>query len=389
MMPSILISAGEVSGDLHGAFLVQEMQRHSPNLRFFGIGGNEMKAAGVELRYHIDRMGILGITEALRHLGFIRRVLKELRGQMEERPPDLVILIDYPGFNLRLAKIASQLSVPVLYYIAPQVWAWGARRIKTIARYVDTVAVILPFEKELYTKAGLEAEFVGHPLLERLDPHIEKTAFMDRYGFENSRPIVGLLPGSRSTEIRRLLPVMLETAKRMRADLDTLQIALATVPSTKMDRMNEILHRHNMSVPVIQGATQAVINASDLLLIASGTATLEAACYGTPSLILYKVSLITWIIAKLLVKLPYIGLVNIVAGKEIVPEYIQFKAQPGRVAGHALRLLKDEGRRRKMQAEMKNVRTKLGQPGASARTARIALNMLEKSQRRSRVQRDR
>jgi lipid-A-disaccharide synthase len=378
-MPSICISAGEVSGDLHGASLVREMQKQVRDLEFFGMGGNEMKSAGVELRYHIDRMGIVGVTEAFKQLRFITKMLRELRTLMEERHPDLVILIDYPGFNLRLARIASQLSIPVLYYIAPQVWAWGARRMKTIAQYVDRVAVILPFEAELYTRVGVQAEFVGHPLLERLETTFDREAFLCRHNLKDSELLLGLLPGSRSSEIRRLLPIMLESAEIVQSEIGDVQIVIAAASSKDVHQIEEIIHEHNMSVPVIQGATHEVMNHSDLLLIASGTATLEAACYGTPSLLLYKVSLISWCLARIMVKVPHIGLVNIVAGKEIVPEFIQFQVVPARVASHAILLLKDKKRRQRMRDEMLNVRGRLGEAGASAKTARLALDLMKKA----------
>lgn len=376
-MPSVLISAGETSGDLHSARLVHEMKKRDPNLTFFGIGGDEMKAAGVELIYHIDRMGIVGFTEAVRHLGFVRDVLNELRAQIRQRQPDLVILVDYPGFNLRLARIASESSVPVLYYIAPQIWAWGAGRIKTLARYVDTVAVILPFETELYQKAGMDATFVGHPLLERLDLKESRETFLGQHTFDPTRPLIGLLPGSRGKEIERLLPVMLKSTVHMRKGINDLQFAIAAASAGDVDQIQSLLQQHQQDIPVLQGCTHEIMSYSDVLLIASGTATLEAACFGTPSLLLYKVSLLTYLIARVVVKIPRIGLVNIVAGKEIIPELIQFKATPRNVAAQTLSLLVDEERRQAMQSELKEVRTTLGQPGASARTAQIALDLIQ------------
>lgn len=384
-MPSVLISAGEVSGDLHGAHLVQEMRKQAHDLQFFGIGGNEMRASGVELHYHIERMGIVGITEAIRHVWSVRRVLNKLRELMEQRRPHLAILIDYPGFNLRLAKMASQMSIPVLYYIAPQVWAWGIRRIKAIARYTDTVAVILPFEVSTFRKAGIDAEFVGHPLLERLGPTLEQEQFFVQYGLKDSSPILGLLPGSRPNEIRRLLPVMLKSANIIQQKVRDLEVMVAAASQTDAGQIEETIRQGGIEARVLHGFTPEIISYSDLLLVASGTATLEAACHGTPSLILYKVSFITWLAAKLLVHVPHIGLVNIVAKKEIVPEYIQFDATPEKIASGAIDLLNDEKRRQNMRFEMKKVREKLGEPGASVQTARIALDMLMSQSRSSPV----
>lgn len=385
-MPTVFISAGEVSGDLHSARLVHEMKKLDPNLRFAGIGGDRMKAAGVELIYHIDQMGIVGITEVFRHLGFVRKVLEKLRSLLRERQPDLVILVDYPGFNLRLARIASEASVPVLYYIAPQVWAWGARRIRTLARYVDKVAVILPFEAELYRQAQVDVAFVGHPLLERLAWTPDDDAFFSQHHVDRSIPLLGLLPGSRESEIKRLLPVMLKSTERMTKASGDLQRIVAAASPSVVSQIRTILQQHRLNLPVLQGETHNIMRYSHVLLIASGTATLEAACYGTPSLILYKVSFLSWLIAKKLVQVPHIGLVNIVAGKEIVPELIQFNATPKKVSIQALNLLQNDERRRAMQTEMKRVREQLGEPGASAKTARIALDLIRRDHANARAQ---
>lgn len=358
---------------------MMEMRKQTPDLVFFGIGGNEMKNAGVEVRYHIDHMGVVGLVEAVRHLPFVRRVLNDVHRLMKERRPDLVIVIDYPGFNLRLARMASRMAIPVLYYIAPQVWAWGGRRIKTIARFVNKVAVILPFERDLYRQAGIDVEFVGHPLLEQVDCALGRDTFFRQCGLSASRPLLGLLPGSRGTEVRRLLPVMLKTSDIMRKHVTDLQIVVAPASTADVRHIESGIRKHAPTVSVIRGSTREVMKYADLLLIASGTATLEAACYGTPSLILYKVGLLTWLVARLLVKVPHIGLVNIIAGREIVPEFIQFDATPSNVVSEALILLKDAERRQETRSLMADVREKLGTKGASAKAARIALDMVMSS----------
>ncbi len=336
-----------------------------------------MKAAGVETLYHIDQMSLIGATEVIRHLPFITKVLRNLESLMKANPPDLVVLVDYPGFNLRLARIASRLSIPVFYYIAPQVWAWGAGRLKTMSRHVRKVAVILPFETELFRRAGIDAEYVGHPLLEDQGRLLDRATFFQRHGLANGRPLLGLLPGSRPMEIERLLPVMLKASRLMRAAVPSLQVAIACAPSVEPQQVKESLQREGLDACLVCGYTHEVMQHSDLLLVASGTATLEAAWYGTPCLILYKVSPLTWLLAHILVKVRSVGLVNIVAGKRIVPEFLQGKAKPAPVAAEATELLHHEGLRTSMQSEMKRVRDQLGEAGASRRTAAMIAAMLQ------------
>jgi len=371
-----MIIAGEASGDLHGSGLIREMKRLQPDLRFFGIGGPRMQEMGIELIYSIDEMSVVGFVEAIKSLPHHRKALGHLSRLMDERGPDLVILIDYPGFNLRLAKIAKQKGLKVLYYIPPQVWAWGGGRIKTIARYVDKVAVILDFEKEIYRRAGLDAEFVGHPIVEVLKTKWSREEFLKINGLNPEGKILGLLPGSRTQEIKRLLPEMLKTATAIRKEVRALQVLISVFPGVDLGLYRQLTDN---SVRLIKDSTYELISYADLLLVASGTATLEAAYFGTPIIVVYKLSLLSWLLGKLVVKTKDIGLVNIVAGRRIVPEFVQWDFKAEKITPVALEILRDERRRDLLRRELLRVKDRLGGEGASRRTAQLAIQMLKKA----------
>jgi lipid-A-disaccharide synthase len=374
-----LIVAGEASGDLHGAGLVHELKRLAPEAEIFGVGGDGMAAAGMELLFHIRDMAVIGFTEVLRHLRFFRHVMRTLESEVTRRRPLVVVLIDYPGFNLRFAaRLRARYEKPakILYYIAPQVWAWGAKRIPKMAQLIDRMAVVFPFEVPLFQAAGIRAEFVGHPLLEGLCPQLNTTAFFARYHLDATRPLLGLLPGSRKQEIERLLPDMLATAQFLRQTIAGLQIAVAMAPT-----LPERLYRawiKDDDIRLVANATYEVMRESSVCLVCSGTATLETACFGTPLAVVYRVSRLSYEIGKRVVKLPYIGLVNVVAGRKIVPEFIQHDFVPERVAPVLAKLIKDGEYRAEVQSALSEVRTKLGTPGASRRTAELALQLCER-----------
>ncbi|MCI0691527.1 lipid-A-disaccharide synthase [candidate division KSB1 bacterium] len=374
-----LIVAGEASGDLHGAGLVHELKRLAPEAEIFGIGGDGMKAAGMDLLFHIRDMAVIGFTEVLRHLRFFRRVMRTLEDEAARRRPAVVVLIDYPGFNLRFAaRLRARYEKPpkILYYIAPQVWAWGAKRIPKIARLVDQMAVVFPFEVPLFQSAGIPTEFVGHPLLEELRPKLNTGEFFARHQIAATRPLLGLLPGSRRQELERLLPDMMATAQLLRQTIPDLQIAVAMAPT-----LPEAFYRtliKNDGIHLVANATYEVMRDSSACLVCSGTATLETACFETPLAVVYRVSRLSYEIGKRVVKLPYIGLVNVVAGRQIVPEFIQHDFVPERVAPILAKLIKDDEYRTEVQSALAEVRTKLGTPGASWRAAGLALQLCER-----------
>ncbi|MCK5732607.1 MAG: lipid-A-disaccharide synthase, partial [Candidatus Latescibacteria bacterium] len=367
---------GEASGDLHGAHLVAAIRRRGIEATCFGIGGDRMAGEGVELLRHTNEMAIMGFVEVVRHLPFIRTVLREIETALDTRRPDLVILIDYPGFNLRVAKMAKARSIPVLYYIAPQVWAWGASRMEKIVERVTRMAVILPFEEPLFQRFGMDAQFVGHPLLDRVEVRGSKTEFFRAHGLEEGRPLIGLLPGSRHQEIERLFPAMLEAVGKLRAQGMDVQAVVGAAREIPSEMLDAVMRKVGVQAKRIEGATYEVMAHSDLLWATSGTATLEAAILGTPMLILYRASFLSYLIGRMVVKIPYIGLPNIVAGRKIVPELIQREVRAERIATQAMAVLSDAGERRTMQEGLAEVRAKLGEKGASERVAGIVGEML-------------
>lgn len=376
-----MIIAGEASGELHGAGVVAALKARHPDMDVFGVGGDRMERAGCELIYPIERFSVMGITEVVRHLPFIRRALRRLDGLLESRRPELVILIDYPDFNLRLARKARRRGIPVLYYISPQVWAWRPRRIHAIVRNVDCMAVVFPFEVELYEKAGGKVVFVGHPLLEVLESRQSKAEFCEAAGLDPDRPIIGMLPGSRIMEVERMLPAMAGTLKTVRKELPGTQGVIGLAPTVSRTDLaaclaaNAALEEDARRVPVVEGSTYEVMRHADLLLVTSGTATLESACFDTPLLVLYRMSRLSWWIARRLVSIPDIGLVNVVAGRRIAPEFLQDAVNPEMLSPVVLDLLKNPEKRQAMARQLREVRTRLGTPGASSRVADLALDM--------------
>jgi len=372
-----MIVAGEASGDLYGAGVIVALRKKAPGIGFFGIGGPSMEEAGARILFRASEVAVVGITEVLPKMRIIRRALHGLKDALEDNPPDLVMLIDYPGFNLNLAKKAHDLGIPVLYYIPPQVWAWRERRVKKIAERVDRAAVILPFEKEFYSGCGIQVEYVGHPLLDGMENGRSSEQVREDLGIGGVQfPVVGLLPGSRNEEIARHLPPIVSAAEIISRTYPKLSCILPLASTVDKEFVKPYLENAQVDVVVHSGNTREVLRACDLALIASGTATLEAAITGTPMVILYRVSVLTYLLGKLLAKVSHIGLVNLVAGREIVPELIQGDAIDTRLAEEGLCLLEDEARREEMKEDLRLVREQLGQGGASEKVAALAAEMM-------------
>jgi lipid-A-disaccharide synthase len=367
--------AGEASGDLHGSGVVRELRKRVPSLEIFGIGGDRMQEEGMELLYHISAMSFMGFAEVVRNIRFIRAVERHLAREMARRRPDVVVLIDYPGFNLRLAQRARRAGIRVLYYISPQVWAWHKNRVQQMRSCVDSIKVVFPFEVDIYRNEGMDAEFVGHPLVERIGSTLSRTEFRERYRMVPGKKILALLPGSRPQEISTIFPTMLQAAERLRTALD-LEVAVGVAPNLGAGFLRPYLPQGS-PIHCIEHGTYDLMAHADAAIVTSGTATLETGWFGTPMAVVYRTSAITFFIGRMLVDVPHIGLVNIVAGKRIVPEFIQGEMTAANLEIAVGRMLRDQSYASDLRHELAVIRTKLDGPGASARVAEGILRLAE------------
>jgi len=365
----IFISAGDPSGDRHAADLIRELRSLNADVEIEGFGGHLMAQAGADLMARLAEQSIIGVAAVLPRLFFYRRLLKEAVARMQERRTDVLVLVDYPGFNLRLAEAAKRAGIKTVYYIGPQIWAWGAGRVERIKRVIDLMLVVFEFEIDLYERAGVPVRFVGHPLLDQLDFDADPAGFRRREGLDAETPLLGLIPGSRMSEVNRLFPVMLEAGAMVRRALGRLQLAVAVAPGLDPKRFEYWMNRTDVSATVLEGRTHALMQAADLALVTSGTATLETALLGTPELVLYRTDVFTYYLARLLIKLPRIGLVNVVAQRELAPEFIQHRCMPDAVAKAAMGYLRDQNAKTAFGPVAYELRTKLGKPGAAERAA--------------------
>ena len=374
MPKRILVIAGEASGDLHGGPLIEALYKREPDLEIFGIGGNRMQSAGMTLLYHVQDVAFIGFAEIVKHLGTFKKIFDHLVNELKKQNPDLVILIDYPGFNLRFGKKASDLDFPVFYYIAPQVWAWRRGRAKKMAKFIDRMAVIFDFEVEFFSRYGIDTHFVGHPLLDGLHVNMSKHDFFQSLKLDPEKPLLALLPGSRKQEIENLLPVMLDAAKKIKSDNPNLQIAVSRAATISGEMMTTIQANH--SVKIVEKEIYELMSYAQAAIVASGTATLETACLKTPFIIVYRVAPLSFFIGKRVVKLSHIGLANIVAGEQVAKEFIQHHVDADNIAKAVKPLLFDDKVRRQARQSMGTVREKLGQPGAAEKTAELVLDMI-------------
>lgn len=370
---AIMIVAGEASGDLHGASLAKALKQLRPEIRLVGVGGQHMRAAGVELVPGLHRLDVVGVPGPVAIWKGLANMLT-LKRFFRRESLDGVVFVDNPSMNLRLARIAAKLGHRVIYYIAPQIWAWGRRRINLIKRVVRRMIVILPFEEPLYREADVPCNFVGHPLLDHVAQGYDTASARRQLGLPVQGLILGVLPGSRHAEIESLLPTMLDAAGRIRESFPDLHCVIGQAPTVAAEWVNEVIDQKKIPVTVVPNRPEEVMAAADLLLVASGTATLQAALVGTPMILTYRVSLLTHLLAKMVITVEYVGLVNLVAGSGIVPELLQSEMTAERLSAEALRLLKDQTRYDQMREALGGIRARLGSPGASLRAAEVVLD---------------
>ncbi len=372
-MREILVITGESSGESYGAELIREIKKIVPDLRFFGIGGEEMAKEGVELIFHIEQISIIGILEAIPHLLRLSRIKREIVIETKRRKPACAILIDSPDFNLRVAKELKRTGIPVIYFISPTVWAWRKGRIKKIKKYVSLLLIIFPFEKEIYERAGVPHIFVGHPLLDRVKVDAEREELRRSLGIDNSKPVISILPGSRKTEIRNHLPILVDSLKELRKSID-FKAFLIKAPGISYDLIREYLK--DFEIELVGNERYRMMACSDIALASCGTSNLELLLLGVPFVAFYKLSKLSYLIAKVLVKVKYASIVNIMAGREIIPELLQSNFNKNNVVEKIQFLLFSEKERERIKNEFKRIKDTLGDEGAMSRSAKGIVEFL-------------
>jgi lipid-A-disaccharide synthase len=372
-MKRIMIIAGEASGDLHASHLVRQIRGKLPGSQFIGIGGTRMRDAGVKLIFENHELAVTGFSEVLTKIGKIWKAYQKVRATLRRLRPDLLILLDFPDFNLQVGKAAKKTGIPILYYISPQVWAWRQKRIGQIKGMVEKILVILPFEASLYGSKGV---FVGHPLLDEIDRPGSPEEVRECFGIAEGSPIVALLPGSRRNEIAQLLPVMEKAAEKIQQKIPTVAFLLPVAPTITEEQIMAEIENTPVHITPVRGKAYDALSVSDFAMVASGTATLEAAIMGTPMVILYKVTPFTYFFAKRLVKVPHIGLINMVAGDRIVPELLQDRVTAEAIAEEGIRVLEDSSYSMAVSGKLKDGVARLGDPGASERAADVVMELI-------------
>jgi lipid-A-disaccharide synthase len=376
-MKRVLIVAGETSGDLHGASLMRAMHEDDRSIEFRGIGGTRMIEAGLDPIRHVRDMNFMGFIEVVRHLPFILRTFRDIRRLITFWKPDIAILIDYPGFNLKLAPELKHAGIPVMYYISPQLWAWHRDRVKLVKKYIDRMVVLFAFERDFYREYSIEADFVGHPLIDLAKPQENRAAFRKRLGISDGIPLVGLLPGSRNQEIDRIIPMMTGAVSLLDRPDRPVAAVLGCAPEIEDSRFDR--HIRGTRIHPLRGSTYDLMAHADVLVVTSGTATLESAILGAPMVIVYKTSPLTFMLGKMLVHVDHIGMINIVAGSRIVPELWQDAVTPAGIAREVDAFLDDPARLSATRSALGIVRDKLGPPGAAGRAAAVAYELLERA----------
>lgn len=368
----IMMSAGEASGDMHAAAVAAELKRIMPEADIFGMGGADMRKSGVRIIYDIENLGIIGVVEVIRHIPFFFRLRAFLKKAMVEEKPDVLVCVDYPGFNMKLAHVAKELGIPVIYYIAPTIWAWNKGRAKNIVRDVEQVASIFPFEAEAYRKAGARVTFVGHPLADTVKPSMSFEEAMTYFHGDPSRKRVLLMPGSRKNEVAGLLPMMLEAAKRLEKK-ERCQFFIPRASTIPKDMLLGIIGNTSLSIEITEGHQYDLMHICTACVASSGTATLETALMELPTVLVYKLAPVTWFLANLLVHVKYAGLPNLLLNREVTPELLQDRANAENIVSILLPWLEDEKKREKNVEDIREVRKALGSGGAVHRVAELII----------------
>jgi lipid-A-disaccharide synthase len=371
----IMLVVGEASGDAHGARLVEAVHRRDPQVKIYGVAGEQLERSPFEPLFSVAQLTGMGLVELAGNLRNIWRAYSLLKRTLRSRHPNLLVLIDFPEFNLRLARFAKSLGIPVLYYVSPQIWAWRKNRVKQIARWVDHMAVIFPFETEFYERHGVRVSFVGHPLLEIVKANAGRAETLTKLGLDPSRPVIALLPGSRRAEVTRHLPALAEAALALSRERKAqfFCVRAATINSTEL---RSWLDEAGVRMPIVEDDRYGAIQAADVAWTASGTATVEIALLGRPMIIIYRLSWLTYLVARWLVRVDHIGMVNLIAGQRLMPELIQQDVNAERIAAETRVLLDDAKARARITEELSKLRERLGRPGAADRVAELALSMM-------------
>lgn len=367
---------------MYGAMLAREISALDLNMGFIGMGGPGMRAAGVETVVDANEMAVVGLVEVVAHFPVIVKAFNTLKNILLSDPPDLLILIDYPDFNLRLAKVAKRAGVKVLHFISPQVWAWRAGRVKKIGRVIDHMAVLFSFEVPYYERENVPVTFVGHPLLDMVRPTMAKGEAMARFGLVEGRKVIGLFPGSRRSEIKSLLPVILDAARLLKDRHPEVQFVLPLASSLKREQLQSAIDASGLEISVVANATHDVIQVCDAIITVSGTVTMEIAILGVPMVIIYKVSPFTYAVGKRLIKVDHIGICNIVAGDRVVRELIQHDAEPEKISAEIAAILEDAEYSSRIRSDLAAIPAKLGDGGALRRVAQLALSLINEKEAR-------
>ena len=375
--PTVLFSAGESSGDQHAANMFLELKVQQPTIKGIGMGGVKMAQAGIDIHYDSAGIGVIGVVEVIKHYGEIRRALKLMQQLLLTERPDLLVCVDYKEFNLKLARFAKQQGIKVLFYVSPQVWAWRPGRVKTYGKAIDMMAVIFPFETAYYDAEQVPVRYVGHPSVDKVHANYNRTENCLRFGLDEHKAIIGLLPGSRANEIKRLLPIMLDAAKQLQSEIPDIQFILPQADSITDNLLNEYLSASACRINVIKNQPYDVMQCCDAIMTTSGTATLEVALMSIPMVITYKLTSITYWLGRWLVNTPFIGLPNIILGKLAIKELIQHDATPEHIVIEIKRILLDKSYADTMRADLLLVKGLLGQGGGSTNMANLALEMLD------------